>query len=134
MAAVDEEYLERLIWRRGRPAEMWVRYVDKVQALIEKSGLEAISQEHLIPSLQTRFENRQVEEADPALVQRRWVFPGGLRFPHVHYKADIYRLSSRQWKEFTAEVLGDFQERLSAAKSVSFDQMLDIAEAVDSLV
>ena len=58
---------------------------------------------------------------------------GGLRVPHIHYKNEIYLLDKKQWQEFCKPLLKEFQEKLSKASSVSFQQLLEISEALEGL-
>ena len=51
----------------------------------------------------------------------------------MHFRRDIYLLNERQWKDFSVKVIKDFQAKLSRVNTVSFEQEMEISEAVDSL-
>ncbi|GEM_PF-4058190 len=59
-------------------------------------------------------------------------FPGGLRIPHLHLRDDIYILDQRQWADFTSTALDNFRARLDSIKSVDFDKLMELSEAIDT--
>jgi hypothetical protein len=61
-------------------------------------------------------------------------YPGGLRFPHLHLRGEVFRLEPAQWQEFSRGIITKFQEKLGRAKSVSFEQLLEFSEATAGLV
>jgi hypothetical protein len=58
---------------------------------------------------------------------------GGIRIAHLHFRNDVYLLDAVQWKAFSGKVLGEFSAKLSKASTVSFDQLLDLSDAVDTI-
>ena len=57
----------------------------------------------------------------------------GIRIAHLHFRNDVYLLDAVQWKAFSGKVLGEFSAKLSKASTVSFDQLLDLSDAVDTI-
>ena len=70
-------------------------------------------------------------------VAKKTLKPGGVTpgipAAHIHYKGQIYLLNAKQWKTFSTGLMAEFQAKIGKAKTVSFDQLQKISEAVDSL-
>ncbi len=132
-----------LIWRIGRPADIWLSHSALVASVIKKFRLKALDVASY-PSMPA-MDAGMIEEvamnatrAKAATVippKLRWPrpFPGGLRIPHVHFGADVYLLNDVQWKDFSTSVLRDVTKRISSAKEISFEQTVELAEAVNTL-
>lgn len=58
---------------------------------------------------------------------------GGLKIPHLHFEDKIYLLNDQQWKEFSGKVIQQVQDKLSKAQTVSFEQLMEVSEAVSVL-
>jgi hypothetical protein len=65
---------------------------------------------------------------------RKIHYPGGIRMPHFHFEGDIYLLDEKQWKEFSRNIIKEFQAKLSTVNIVNFEQLIELSEAIDSLV
>ncbi|PKM43843.1 MAG: hypothetical protein CVV05_13395 [Gammaproteobacteria bacterium HGW-Gammaproteobacteria-1] len=137
MAELDP--IRVLKWKAGRPADIWLSHRDLVAGMIKKFNLKALEID-AYPSMPAAA---MPEAAVTATKSRslaveaklRWPkpFPGGLRIPHLHYGADIYLLDRAQWKEFSGTVLREAAERIAKAKEISFEQTLELTEAVNTL-
>jgi hypothetical protein len=55
---------------------------------------------------------------------------GGMKAAHLHWEGRIYPLAQDQWNEFAKQTLGVFAKKLAAAKSISFDKVASLSEAV----
>ena len=74
----------------------------------------------------------QPAPATRAIVRPR-PFPGGLRSPHLHFKGNIFLVNQEQWKDFSGAVIKQYQERLSNAGNIGFDQLMDVATGMETL-
>ncbi len=132
-----------LIWRIGRPADIWLSHQGMVADVIKKYKLKAldVASYPSVPAMDmgaleemaTVTTKAKTTAALPAKIRWPRPFPGGLRIPHVHYGADIYLLDARQWKDFSTAVLSDVSKRIASAKEVSFEQAVELAEAANTL-
>jgi hypothetical protein len=57
----------------------------------------------------------------------------GIPVPHLHFKDKVYPLNAKQWKAFSIGLMAEFQVKIGKARTVSFDQLQKVSEAVDSL-
>lgn len=67
-------------------------------------------------------DNVQLQALDPGT-------RGGMKAAHIHLDGRIYLLNQKAYKEFSQQLINDTRERLAEASSVSFRQILDIADA-----
>lgn len=58
---------------------------------------------------------------------------GGLKLAHIHFKNEIYLLNERQWQAFCQPLMKEFQAKLSKASTVTFDQLSEINQALETL-
>jgi hypothetical protein len=128
-----------LKWKAGRPADIWLLQRELVAATIKKFNLKALEVDAYpsVPAAAAMSEVATATKSRSLAVEAklRWPkpFPGGLRIPHLHYGADIYLLDRAQWKEFSGTVLREAAERIAKAKEISFEQTLELTEAVNTL-
>lgn len=135
-----------VIWRIGRPADIWLSQREVIAGMIAKYKLKPLDVESY-PHVQVAAVAEAVEQvAAPAAAKTRakalpisarlpWPkpFPGGLRIPHLHFGPDVYLLNRVQWREFSASVMRDMQERLGAAKELGFEQTMELSQAATTL-
>ena len=122
----------RFPWRWGRPAVLWVEYLDVVERMVKHNDLQAIPKEHLFSDDPIPL-GHWVDVADKP-VPRPYPFPGGLRIPHLHLGEDVYRLNPAQWREFSTTVIEDLRKKLEHVEIVSFEQAAELVEATAGLV
>lgn len=126
------------VFKWGKPADIWTRNVDIIEGMVKEGLATKINDQHL-PSVGEAVETpviREAEKSAKATVIKKIPFPGGLRFAHVHFKGDVYRVGEKGWKVFTERVIGDFTQKLQKAaetNTVSFDQMMEISDTLDVL-
>jgi len=126
------------VFKWGKPADIWTRNVDIIERMV-KEGLATKINDQYLPSVGEVAETpvtREVEKGAKAVVIKKIPFPGGLRFAHVHFKGDVYRVSEEGWKVFTSRVISDFTQKLQKASetnTVSFDQMMELSDTMDVL-
>ncbi len=130
-----------LKWKAGRPADIWLSQRELVAATIKKFNLKALEVDAYpympaaaaMPEAAAATTTKSRSLAVEAKLRWPKPFPGGLRIPHLHYGADIYLLDRAQWKEFSATVLREAVDRIAKAKEISFEQTLELTEAVNTL-
>ncbi len=126
-----------LIWKFGRPAELWLSYHHQVADLIKSHKLSPLTADEY-PYLPMAAElgavtfTREASQKTAARLQWPIPFPGGIRIPHLHYGRDVYLVKPEQWKEFSQVVVSDIHDRLVGAKEIGFDQVLELGQAVAS--
>jgi hypothetical protein len=109
---------------------MWMSHHAMIAKFIEKHNLIAVPHEHL-PGSQMRVPSERLE-ASADLPFKPYPFPGGIRVPHLHFKGEIYLLNRKQWKEFAGDTIKGFHEKLERANNVTFDQLMEVSEAVST--
>ena len=139
MSYLEVNMEKLLIWRYGMPPyDFWLQNEALITKIIKAHKLAPIDQSYFMKDntfvaaeagLQKKGAKKKVE------AKKLWPrpFPGRMRIPHVHLKEEIYLLKDRQWREFTKEIVSVFQERLAQANNVSFEQVMKLSEAIESL-
>ncbi len=124
-----------VIWLRGIPADFWLKHSRVVEEYVKAAKLQALDQTHLVTKLEVLAPRASQQAATAAT--RAKILPqdirGGIRVAHLHLKDQIYLLTDTQWKEFSGRMMKDFSAKISNASSVSFDQLLDLSEAIDTI-
>lgn len=137
MAAAFEEFdIDLWRWRYGLPAPIWITRARDIGEFLDKRNVEPVAEEQLysVTSLRTMSAGApQVEKAGTFPIPRPRPFPGGLRFPHLHFEGRVYRLSRGDWNEFSRTVVADLGARLQEAQAVSFRELLDVDATVGAL-
>ncbi|MFY9943457.1 MAG: hypothetical protein WAK57_14870 [Desulfobacterales bacterium] len=109
---------------------LWMSHHRVIAEFIERHKLAPVSQEHLF-RMPMRVSGPVAESAE--LTLKPYPFPGGIRIPHLHFKKELYLLDREQWKEFTGNTIKGFREKLEHAHDVTFEQLMEISEAVSTL-
>lgn len=121
---MDRELI-RWRWRYGRPADFWLSHIDTVAAFIKEHKLRAVERENL----QVIPEEKSVIDIDDIIGSH-----GGRKLAHLHYRGDIYLLNDNQWKAFSNKIIGGFAEKLANAKTVNFEQLIQLSDAMGSII
>lgn len=116
-------------WIYGIPAPIWLRNIEMIDEIIRKNKLQPVDRGGLFPL--TASEGGEKERA--ALVLDKRPYPGGIRIPHLHFKGEVYLVKEELWRDFSGRVVKEFQTKLANVKSVSFEEAMELSEAVDSL-
>ena len=122
-------------------------YVEIVRTAIAEYGLTAVAQEKAASTAAVAMDGGAVKSvrdanigAKPALANMPRTGPcsggrcGGIRVPHVHYEENVYLLTDKQWNAFSQKVIKNFQDKLSNAKGVNFEQLMKLSEAMGDIV
>lgn len=119
-------------WLFGIPAPIWLNRLEMIEVFIKENALQPAALEALpVSPLINQAAGAEIAER---AVKNRWTgFPGGIRIPHLHFKGNVFVLKEELWQKFSANLVKDLQGRLAKAKSVSFEQAIEISEAIDSL-
>ena len=127
-----------LIWKYGRPAELWLSYHHQIAEFIKRHKLKPLTMEEypFLPLATELGATTFTKDASQKMSTKlRWPvpFPGGMRTPHLHYGRDVFLMEPVQWKEFSQKVVTDIHDRLAGANEISFDQALELGQAAASL-
>jgi len=147
-------------WKYGGPRELFMREEAFIGKFIASNKLKAVSREALnermaqvagVVVTDGRFAQlaggiitqgmsaisetpvaRSVKSAKAAALGPHLI-NGGIRGPHLHHKGNVYLLNERQWGNFSQTIMKNIQEKLSRAKSVNFEQLMEISEATGNI-
>jgi len=128
----DRSY-EKLISKYGGRFDFWISSLDQVSKFIRSSRIRPLPREHFTMDDPIRLEPAAKKELAGIEFLKPRPFPGGLRFPHLHLKMDIYRLTEKQWQDFSGTALKNLREKLDKAQTVSFEQVMELSEVIESL-
>jgi hypothetical protein len=120
-------------WDYGKPRDFWTANLKLIESLIRENKL--------IPAKSNELPLRQEMEAMELLAasahQERAIkprpFPGGMLIPHLHYGGDVYVVPQELWQKISMEIRDSFLAKLSKANSLSFDQVMTLSEAIDTM-
>jgi hypothetical protein len=124
-------------WRHGRPADVWVTNQELVAQFVKDHRLQPIPAEHFGLGQPTGATRGVAPEAREILVRPfPWPdpLPGYLRSPHLHFGGEIYVLDGEQWKEFSGRVMDGVREKLAGARTLGFEQMLELTNATSGVI
>jgi hypothetical protein len=121
----------------GIQATIWVKNIKLIDKLIGQYKLK-VTPDKALPTLGfAPTEGLGESVAGRAALKRSPVrippFPGGIRVPHFHFKGEIYFLDEKQWRDFSSQTIKILQDKLSRAKAVSFENLVELTEAVEGL-
>jgi len=108
----------------------WLVQHRSVAQFIEKYKIPAIEEEFL-PMVDVQSAVKRTEASQP--LPKPINFPGGIRVPHLHFKGELYLLTREQWKTFAGDAINSFQDKMGQANAISFNQLMEISEAVNTL-
>jgi hypothetical protein len=123
-------------WLRGIPADLWLQHGRIVEGFIKEQKLKPVDPKFLVTKLEVLTAEPQAVASATATAKARLNpidIRGGIRIAHLHFQNNVYLLDAAQWKAFSGKVLEQFSAKLSKASTVSFDQLLDLSDAVDSI-
>lgn len=131
-------YPRKLI--NGRPAEFWLKNAVVVENFIKANNLKPIQPEFLAAELMVASAAEELARVEPTTTTKKVAailkpkpFPGGIRIPHLHFREDFYLLNDKQWRELSTSIMKGFHEKLAAAGTVNFEQMIGLSDAIDTL-
>jgi hypothetical protein len=124
-------------WRWGRPVDFWLRHVELVENVIQENELQPLAPEHLPWNAAMMPQREMAALAKTEAAGKKWwpiPFPGGIRIAHLHFKDDVYLLKDEQWAKVSSQIMDQFREKLRGANRVTFEQMMDLSEVLDTMV
>lgn len=127
------EFYERFVWKYGGPRDFWVRNIDTIKGFLRRHRISPVERLHLIADDPVPIRPRGAKRSSRVPIPRPRPFPGGLKIPHLHFEGELFVLTDAQWKEFAAGALKGFQEKLNKAGTVSFEQVMGLADAINGL-
>jgi hypothetical protein len=128
---------ERLILKNGGRLDLWISNKRFVASFIRKYKLKPekdlpVYDDPGLMMNEAAYTNTRAAKSK-AMALRPITPWGGIRIPHLHHGVNIYLVDDKQWSNFSKAIIKDFQGRLSNAGSISFDQLMDVSEAVNSI-
>ncbi len=104
-----------------------VAYSKVAASIVKEFGLAPMAKAAALPGA----------KAAGARAAAKTLIPGG-RTPgipaaHLHYKGEIYLLNTKQWKAFSTGLMAEFQAKIGKAKTISFEQLQIMSDAVEKL-
>ncbi|HQU31079.1 MAG TPA: hypothetical protein PLA96_06215 [Candidatus Brocadia sapporoensis] len=125
----NPDLIRRFKW--GIPADFWLKNIDYTGKFITENQIRPVPIEALATeNPQGIFAAREQEKA--LLPHSEWF--GGIKIPHLHFKRDIYLLNEIQWRRFSENIINDFRKKLDNVKTVGFEQVMEMSNAIDSIV
>jgi len=142
--------IERIERINGGRMELWLSLRDIARRIIEAHGLHPLSTDAIAtftrPMTQEAVEMPTAEALTPAAAPTMKVMSrelltqvidpdtrGGMKIAHIHLDGKIFVLDGKTYRDFSQQIINNVQERISAAGSISFNQMLDVTEAAIGL-
>jgi hypothetical protein len=124
-----ENYYVRRKWA-GFPPEILINYGPIIQEIIKGNKLTPVS---ALPSMgaAVKASTRTIDVS--SFVDWWWKY-GGMKAWHLHYAGEVYALNEAQWQQFSSTVIKDFAKKLTASKSISFDNFVKIADAAVDVI
>jgi hypothetical protein len=99
-----------------------VQYQKMIQSFVTKN--------RLAPAV---FQQERMAKAAISEVYPIWLKYGGMVGPHFHLGDKTYILTDEQWGKFSMELIVDFKGKLEAAKSITFEDALNINDAISMI-
>lgn len=143
--------LERIERINGGRMELWLNIRDLANKIVEKFRLAPLSEEAVatfahpvvgqlaeVAEMSERLTPqtlRQVKAVPSEAIRKEFLINprGGLKSPHVHLDGKIYMLDGEAYREFSKQLINDVQNRISAAGTIQFNQLLEVSEATIGL-
>ena len=124
-------------WKWGLPRiDVWVNHAELIEKWIKEFKLKPVADEHLIditgPGIMMEMPEMKARAAKPPF-PRPIPFPGGLRIPHFHHKGRLYVMNETQWAKVSKGLMAEMRKKLDAVNTVSFEQMMDLADVVNGI-
>jgi len=120
-------------WKYGGRIEFLIRENVEIDKMIKEGQAKLIPRENFA-YLKASPAGPAVREKAASTNELLWISPrGGIRVPHLHYNGDIYSIEAKAWQAFSSKILDRFKEKLQGVKSVNFEQVMALANAMDTL-
>lgn len=123
---------ERWRWWVGIPRDFWMVNVGFIGDFIKKNNLKPVEPEVLMGDDPVPVGLPEPNRPATAVFRPR-PFPGGMKAAHLHFRGDLYRVTSEQWADFSKNVVRTFTDKLKNAGAVSFDKVIELSDAIDTI-
>lgn len=130
----ERVYYEEVWWNYGKPKELFSYFEEHIGKFVENLGenVIVIDEQFFTAPITAPITQKAVTgdtKTIEARVKKWWC--GGMRAPHLHFKDKVYLLTQKQWDQFLEEqIFPEFQKNLSKVKAVSFNQVMQLSDAV----
>jgi hypothetical protein len=124
-----------VILKNGGRKEIWAIFENQIGEFIKANDIAPLSKEG---QMNLAFASMSAPVETVAMKEGSAVFPiwwyGGMKAAHLHFQGKVYVLKLEQWNRFVAPMLKEFAGKLRLAKTVSFDKMMELSEAITDMV
>jgi len=119
---------EEIHLKVGKPRDFWLVNAAFIKEFIIKEKLKDVTETTVLP---VKAAGENVLSAN--IVKEYGDIRGGMRAPHLHYNGKVFMLDKKQWNKFSETILAQLREKLNSVNSVSFEQVMEISDTIDSL-
>lgn len=119
---------EEIHLKVGKPRDFWLVNSAFIKEFIIKEKLKDVTEATILP---VKAASENVLSAN--IVKEYGDIRGGMRAPHLHYNGKVFMLDKKQWNKFSETILAQLREKLNSVNSVSFEQVMEISDTIDSL-
>jgi hypothetical protein len=124
----------------GIPPEILINYASLIQEIIKTNRITPVSKIPAVSGVMERPQQMATRLAKTTTLSQPlsdsidwWWKYGGIRAAHLHFGDDVYMLDETQWQTFSTGVLKDFAKKLNRVKGISFNQFVEVADAVNEI-
>jgi hypothetical protein len=119
-----------LILKNGGRWDFWTSHVDVVRQFVDKHQQE-LTRVQVVGQIPVARATEPIERGAKAGHVLMWdPTRGGMRMPHLHYAGEILLLNQSQWAEFSAGAVAAVTARMTQAKQVTFESLMQVSEAM----
>jgi hypothetical protein len=113
----------------GIPPELLINYGKLIQEIIKTNKLTPVSRMEVMGMAAKSTRSASVlSEGDDW-----WSKWGGMKMAHLHYAGEVYTLNAAQWEQFSSTIMKDFSKKLASAKTISFNEFVEVVDAVSGI-
>ncbi len=123
------ESIQWLLMKYGRHPEFFLAHAPAIEAFINQNHITAVEEAHLAMSLPV-----SAKAQNATTIPQPSGFPGGMTIAHLHFKGSIYLLTQPQWNSFCSQTIQTYRDKLSKVNSVSFENLMNFADAAERMM
>jgi len=127
------EALEWQGFKAGGRRDFFITYAAQIGKFIEANKIKPVSSSQIHSPVVNVKEIKTANIAASPSYLIPWWYRGGKMFAHLHYAGEAYLLDTKQWQAFSAAITEDMSKKISAARSISFNRLLDISDTISGV-
>lgn len=129
----ENSYSEIQLKNGGWPIAFSITNLKSIEECISKFNLQPVSEQHLY-SESYYLPTETMEVNSKQQVKKRYLKNGGMKAPHIHFNGEIFLLNQEQWHDFSSKIIRNFQQKLGDVKGINYQQMIELSNAMESIV